>query len=160
MFVPIIAAAAAATIAVPAGVAIPATMVSSVSSRTAKVGDAFVFRTTQSVRAGSVTIPAGSIGHGVVSAVTRAAGTKRGSLALLPQTLDVAPGASAPGAPGRIFVAAPDTGGLQHRARRHFFPFPIPVPGAFVVGALVNPGGDVTVGPGTAFTVVTAAPPG
>jgi len=130
-------------------VLIPVTMVSSVNSSTAKVGDAFAFRTTQTVRAGQVNIPSGTPGHGIVTAVSPAAGTHRGSLTLQPQYIELAGGK-------RIAVAPATPGSTSFVAHRHLFPFPVPVPGLIVVGGVVNPGGNVTIGPGTEFNVVTA----
>jgi len=144
-FVSAIAVLAAAS-AVPSGVHISVTMVSSVSSANAKIGDPFVFRTRQDVRAGAVDIPAGTVGHGIVSAVSAAAGTHRGSLSLTPQYLVLASG-------DRVPVTSADS---KYAARRHLFPIPMPFPGVFVVGGLVNPGGNVTIGPGTNFDVVTS----
>jgi hypothetical protein len=137
---------AAVAVVVAAGVHIPVTMVSSVNSGTAKVGQPFVFRTTQMVRAGDVTIPAGTTGHGVVSAVSPAAGTHRGELTLEPQELDLTNSEHVPVQP---------LGSSSYVARRHVFPFPVPVPGVVVVGGAVNPGGNVTIGPGTSFEVIT-----
>lgn len=148
MTVALVAAALIATVtAAPApGTTIPTTMVTSVNSGTAKVGDAFTFRTTQSVRAGAVTIPAGTLGHGVVTAVSPAAGSRRGTITLAPQTLDV---------PGMKPVKVAAASSTSFAARRHVFPFPIPV--FIVVGGVVNPGGDVTIGPGTNFDIVITA---
>lgn len=139
----LIAAAAAATASppVPAGVQIPVTMVSSVNSASAKVGDAFDFRTTQDVRAGSTLIPSGTLGHGIVSAVSHAAGNHRGTLTLAPQYLILASGE-------RVTVASTTE---SYAARRHVFPFLVP---GVIVG-VENPGGNVTIGPGTNFKVVT-----
>jgi hypothetical protein len=134
--------------ALVAGVKIPVAMVSSVNSANAKVGDAFSFRTTQSVHDGDVTIPAGTTGRGIVTAVSPAAGTHRGSLTLAPEYLQLSDGT-------RVYVAPATTGETSYTARRHVFPFPVPVPGLVVVGGVENPGGNVTIGPGTNFDVVT-----
>jgi hypothetical protein len=136
----------AVIVAVAAGIRIPVTMVSSVNSGTAKVGESFTFRTTQTVRAGDVTIPVGTNGRGVVSAVSPAAGTHRGEVTLEPQELDLTTGER---------VNVQPAGSTNYVARRHVFPFPIPVPGVVVVGGAVNPGGNVTIGPGTNFEVIT-----
>jgi hypothetical protein len=133
-------------------VLIPVTMVSSVNSGAAKVGDAFTFRTTQSVRDGRLTIPAGTLGHGIVTAVSPAAGAHRGSVTLLPQYVE-------PVAGTKIDVAPATPGATAFAARRHLFPFPVPVPGVIVVGGVINPGGNVTIGPGTSFDVVTTRAP-
>lgn len=127
------------------GMPIPATMVTTVNSGTAKVGDPFTFRTTQSVEAGRVSIPAGTLGHGVVTAVSPAAGSHRGTLTLAPQYLQL---------PGRKRVTVVPGTSTSYAARRHLFPIPIPFPGFIIVGGEVNPGGDVTIGPGTNFDVV------
>ena len=129
-------------------VLITVTMVSSVSSQSAKVGDAFTFKTTQTVRDGAITIAAGTLGHGIVSAVSAGAGTHRGSLTLQPQYIQFPDGK-------RIGVAPATGNATTYNAPRHVFPFPIPVPGLLVVGGVVNSGGNVTIGPGTDFNVVT-----
>ncbi len=144
----ILSAALAATVPVPAGISIPATMVSSVSSKTAKVGDTFTFRTTKNVRAGALFVPANTPGEGVVSAVSHAAGTRRGTLTLTPQRITLAS--------GQILTVAA-AGGGAYAARRHVFALPIPLPGVLLIGGVENPGRDVTIGPGTDFTVVTTA---
>jgi len=131
----------------PAAVLIPATMVSSVNSASAKAGDPFTFRTTQPAHVGAVTISSGTIGHGVVKSVSPAAGTRRGSLSLQPRYLEL-PGGKC------IAVTSDDGGSTTYSARRHVFPFPVPVPGLIVVGGVVNPGGNVAIGPGTKFNVV------
>ncbi len=134
--------------ATPLAVVIPATMVSSVNSANAKAGDAFTFRTTRVTHVGTVTIAEGVIGRGVVKSVSPAADTRRGSLSLQPQYLEL------PG--GKCIAVSPDNGrSTTYSARKHVFPFPVPVPGLIVVGGVVNPGGNVTIGPGTNFNVVT-----
>jgi hypothetical protein len=140
--------AAVVIASVVSGVRIPVTMVSSVNSGNAKVGDTFTFRTTQDVHDGDTTIPSGSLGHGIVTAVSPAAGAHRGTLSLQPQYIDLASGT-------RVNVAPAAVGSTDYAARRHLFPFPIPVAGIVVVGGVMNPGGNITIGPGTTFDVVT-----
>ena len=127
---------------------IPVTMVSSVSSATAKLGDTFTFKTTETVQDGALAIPAGTQGRGIVTAVSPAAGTHRGTLELLPQYLQLSNGA-------RIAVVPASSKDASYAAPRHVFPFPLPFPGVFIIGGIVNPGGNVTIGPGTDFTIAT-----
>lgn len=133
------------------GVQIPVAMVSSVTSSNAKVGDGFEFRTTQVAQSDGTTIPTGSIGHGIVTAVSAAAGTHRGTLTLEPQYIELGSGA-------HLAVAPATKGATSFAARRHVFPFPIPFPGVIVIGGVDNPGANVTIGPGTIFNVVIASP--
>ncbi|HEV3154303.1 MAG TPA: hypothetical protein VGZ02_10905 [Candidatus Baltobacteraceae bacterium] len=141
------APAATSSPAVPAGVRVTAEMVSTVDSATAKTGDMFTFKTTQNAQIGDQQIPAGTTGQGVVAAVSAASGAHRGTLSLTPQFLVLADGR-------HIHVAAATP--TSYAARRHIFPFPIPVPGVVMVGGIENPGGNVRIGPGTTFAVVIA----
>lgn len=131
-----------------AGVRIPVTMVSSVSSATAHVGDSFTFRTTESERAEDTLVPAGTLGYGVVTAVSHAVGTHRGTLTLNPEYLQLSSGA-------RVRVAAANPAETSYAARRHLFPVAFPLGPFIVFGGVQNPGRDVTIGPGTSFDVVT-----
>ncbi len=137
------AAMLAASTPSPAAV-VDATMAGSVSSATAKVGDSFTFTTVQPVQVNGLHIPAGTLGHGVVTAVSAAAGTHRGTLSLQPQYLILAGGTHEP-------VQAVDS--TAYAARRHLFPFPVPLPGVILIGGVQNPGSDVTIGPGTHFRI-------
>ncbi len=146
-WLPVIAAIVIAT--VTPGVHIPATMVTTVSSSAAKVGDPFAFRTTRAAQIGSVTVPLGSIGYGIITAVSAAAGAHRGSLTLEPEYIVVEPDRHVP--------VGPETpAAMSYAARRHVFPFPIPVPGVVLVGGVEN-SGNVTIGPGTSFQVITTS---
>ncbi|MCA1665617.1 MAG: hypothetical protein LC659_15340, partial [Myxococcales bacterium] len=58
---------AATASTVPAGVEIPVALVGAVSSASVKPGDAFHFKTTADVRAGDVTIVAGTAGTGKIA---------------------------------------------------------------------------------------------
>lgn len=127
---------------------VDAAMVSSVSSATAKKDDSFTFKTTETTVAAGMTIPAGTIGHGIVTAVSAAAGTHRGTLSLQPKYLILSDGK-------HLAVQAEDS--TAYAARRHLFPFPIPLPGVLLVGGAQNPGGDVTIGPGTHFRIIVQA---
>lgn len=118
-------------------------MVSSVNSATAKAGDSFTFRTLRDARDGAIEVPAGSTGRGIVAAVSAAAGTHRGTITLRPEYIDLGDGR-------RIAVRSAATGGAAFAARRHVFGLPLP---GIVIG-VVNPGGNVTIGPGTDFNVV------
>lgn len=131
-----------------AGVRIPVAMVSTVTSASAQVGDAFTFRTTQSVRVGDRLVFAGTLGHGVVTAASHAVGTHRGTLTLDPQYLELGSGI-------RLRVTSATAGETSYQARRHIFPALVPVGGIIVIGGIQNPGRDVTIGPGTNFDVVT-----
>jgi hypothetical protein len=125
---------------------VPVQMTSDVSSRTANVGDRFTFVTTAAVTAGSITIPKGTGGYGVVAAVSHAAGTHRGSLELRPQFLTLRDGT-------KIGVAADAKSPMSQRARSHFFGLPFFIPAGIMVGGVITGGGDVNVKRGTAFTV-------
>lgn len=138
----LLAAAAIAT------TVIPAEMVSTVSSSNAKIGDTFDFKTTAEERTGGIFIPAGTPGEGIVSAVSHASGTHRGSLTLSPQYLRLPDGRR---------IAVTSASPASFAARRHVFPFPVPLPGVLVVGGVENPGGDVTIGPGTMLQLVPAS---
>lgn len=133
---------------VVAGVRIPVTMVSSVNSATAHIGDSFTFRTTESVRLSDTLVPAGTLGYGVVTAVSHAVGTHRGTLTLSPEYLQLT-------SETRVDVAPASSGETSYAARRHLFPVPFPVGPFIVVGGVQNPGRDVTIGPGTSFDVMT-----
>jgi len=122
-------------------------MVSTVDSASAKIGDRFTFRTTHEVHDGAIDIPAGTPGEGVVSDVSPAAGSHRGTLSLAPKYL-ILDG-------GRHLAVAALTP-TAYAARRHVFPFPLPLPGGFLVGGVQNPGGNVRIGPGTTFEVAPA----
>jgi len=122
-------------------------MVSTVDSGSAKIGDRFAFRTTREAHAGNIDIPSGTAGEGVVSDVSPAAGSHRGTLSLMPKYLILAD--------GRRLAVAPLTP-TAYAARRHVFPFPLPLPGVFIVGGVQNPGGNVRIGPGTTFDVTPA----
>ncbi len=111
-------------------VRIPVTMASTVDSATAKVGDTFTFRTTQTVQDGGITIPSGTLGHGTVTAVSPAAGTHRGSLEIVPQYLELSNGrriAVAPATPkdaslsrasARLSVPLAASRRVHHRGNR------------------------------------------
>lgn len=133
--------------AVTPGAHIPVTMLTTVASGSAKVGDSFEFRTTRAVQIGSLTVPLGSIGHGIVTAVSAAAGAHRGSLTLEPQYIVV-------DSNQRIPVGPTTSETMNYTARRHIFPFPVPVPGVVLIGGIEN-SGNVTIGPGTSFQVIT-----
>lgn len=143
-----IVVAAAVLLGTVTQVRIPVTMVSSVNSATAHVGDSFTFRTTESARVSNTFVPAGTLGYGVVTAVSHAVGTHRGTLTLNPQYLQLTSGA-------RVDVVPASSGETSYAARRHFFPGIVPVGPIIVVGGVQNPGRDVTIGPGTNFDVVT-----
>ncbi|HEY9179787.1 MAG TPA: hypothetical protein VIO32_03645 [Candidatus Baltobacteraceae bacterium] len=136
-----------AQLALAVSLLIPVTMVSTVDSTTAKAGDPFTFRTTQTETSGTLTIPSGTLGHGVVAAVWAASGTHRGTLLLQPQYLQLSDGR-------QIRVSAQNSRGQPFAARRHVFPFPVPLGGVFVVGGVENPGSNVKIGPGTTFEVL------
>lgn len=142
----LVGAAALAAATIPA-TQIPAAMVSTVTSATAKVGESFTFQTTQGARIGDLSIPAATRGQGIVVAVSPAAGTHRGTLSLAPQFLMLADGRHIP-----VTAASP----MAYAAPRHFFPFPLPLPGIVLVGGVQNPGGNVTIGPGTRFEIAVS----
>lgn len=126
---------------------IPVAMTSTVSSTASKIGDTFTFRTTQDVRVEDSTLRAGSIGHGVVTAVERAKKTQRGTITLEPQYIEL-PGGK------RLAVESADPNSTTFAGRAHYFPMPVPFMGAFIISGVRNPGHDVTIGPGTEFDVV------
>lgn len=148
----LVAGPAHAATTVPAGVAIPVALVGALSARDAKAGDAFHFRTTAEVSAGSVTIPAGTPGTGVIAeAAPGRHGMKDSKLVLAPQALQPAGGEAIP-----VTLPAQRDGALHRRQRAHVFPVPFVAGGLLFVGGLVNPAKDVMLADGTAFTVVTS----
>ena len=140
--------AATVLLAAVTGVRIPVTMVSSVSSATAQIGDRFTFRTTENVQVENTLVPAGTLGYGIVTAVSHAVGTHRGTLTLNPEYLQLA-------SQVQLSVVPASASDTSYAARRHLFPALFPIGPFIVVGGVQNPGRDVTIGPGTNFDVVT-----
>jgi hypothetical protein len=139
--------------------AIPAEMLDKVASATARVGDAFRFRTTEELTLddGAV-IPAGTLGYGIIREAS-AAGRhdKNGVIALEPRYLIVV---KPSGATERLEVAmnptlplaySPDTT-LIEKGISHI---PLPVPGLVMTGVnAVRWGKNITIGPGFTFSVL------
>lgn len=150
-----LAVLAAALVAVAApvapGVPIPVALVGAVSAATAKPGDVFRFRTTAPVRAGSVTIPAGTPGTGVVTAAQPGAhGLKTSTLDLEPRSLQLAGGETI-----AVTAATSDAPKLDQTRRARAVPVPFLLGGVFVLGGVGHQARTVRLADGTPFTVVT-----
>ncbi len=143
--------AAVATPPVPPGVPIPAALVGAVSAADVKPGDTFRFQTTAPVRAGSVIIPSGTPGSGVVAAAAPGKqGMRPSTLHLEPRVLQLPDGEYL-----AIATAPASRPTLDRTQRARGVPFPFFVGGLFMVGGLGHPAPTVTLADGTPFTVVT-----
>jgi hypothetical protein len=139
--------------------AIAAEMLDRVASASARVGDAFRFRTTEEMTLeDGMTIPAGTLGYGIVRDASAAARhDHNGVIALEPRYLIVE---KPDGSAARVEVAmnptlplayTPDTT-LIEKGISHI---PLPVPGLVMTGVnAVRWGKNITVGPGFAFSVL------
>jgi hypothetical protein len=139
--------------------AIAAEMLDRVASASARVGDAFRFRTTEEMTLeDGQTIPAGTLGYGIVRDASAAGRhNHNGDIALEPRYLIVE---KPDGGATRIDVAmnptlplsySPEVGviekGLSH--------VPLPVPGLLITGVnTVRWGKNITLGPGFTFSVL------
>ncbi|GAC1537929.1 MAG: hypothetical protein NVS2B17_11250 [Candidatus Velthaea sp.] len=149
-----IAAAVTARAAAACETGIPAAMFDRLDSATARPGQVFRFKTTRTAAPNGILIPPGTIGVGVVRAVTRAGRRNRyGSLAIEPRYL-VLPHARQqqvsmdPTLPAAWSSNEPNL----EKAAGHV---PIPLPGlAMSAVNIVRFGRDVTLGPGFVFDVV------
>lgn len=155
MLAAIVAAAllvAAADPPVPAGVPVPVVLVGGLSSATVHAGDTFRFRTTADVRAGDVTIPAGTMGSGVITAAQPGShGVKTSTLDLEPRSLQLA------GGEVLQVTAAPSSEATLDQTR-HAAGVPVPffLGGLLLVGGVGHQARNVMLADGTAFTVLVA----
>ncbi len=137
---------------VVAGVAVPVVLVGALSSVNVHAGESFRFRTTAEVRAGDLTIPAGTMGSGIITAAQPGSrGVKTSTLDLEPRSLQLADGEVIP------VTAAPSSEATLDQTR-HAAGVPVPffLGGLLVVGGVGHQAHDVTLADGTAFTVVIA----
>ncbi len=144
--------------------AIPATMIDSVDSATAKPGQAFRFETTEPgvivvpTQPMGIPVPKGTLGWGVVRAVSPASrGNHYGSVTLEPRYLVLPKGrvmqvSMNPTLPAAL---ASNTPGVE-KAMSHV---PIPIPGlAMTAINTIRYGKNVRIGPGYVFSVVPIRP--
>jgi len=141
----------AATGPMPAGVPMPVALVGAISAANAHAGDTFRFRTTADVTVGSVTIPAGTPGTGVVTAAQPGShGVKTSTLDLEPRSLQLPDGELIP------VAAAPSSEATLDQTRRAAgVPVPLFIGGVFMLGGVGHQARNVTLADGTPFTVVT-----
>ncbi|GAC1458296.1 MAG: hypothetical protein PVSMB1_08170 [Gemmatimonadaceae bacterium] len=138
------------TIAVPSGIVIPVVLSQPISSKNARAGQTFAFRTTADTRIENLDVPADTPGSGVIVRAHAAGGTKGAELELQPQALHLASGAIV-----AITLAPSNRNAAAKRSRSHIFPFPIIMWGTPFIGAFLSPARDVTMPAGTRFEVVT-----
>jgi hypothetical protein len=136
--------------AVPVGVKIPVVLSATITTQTARAGDAFAFATAREARLGDLVVPAGTPGRGRLASVVPAHDKTNGSLTLQADTLDLPDGRT-------IWVNVDASQPLRgHYADRHtkvgFLPIPI------FVGAVSTVSGNLILDAGTPFTVVTIPP--
>lgn len=136
-------------IVAPSGVVIPVVLSQPISSKEARSGQAFAFRTTTDARIENLDVPADTPGSGVIARARAAGGTKGAELELQPQALHLASGAIV------AVTLAPSDRNAAKRSRSHVFPFPIIMWGTPFIGAFLSPARDVTMPAGTRFEVVT-----
>jgi hypothetical protein len=135
-------------------VLIPAVLIGAISAATVHPGDSFRFRTTQAVTVGSVTVPAGTPGTGVIAAAQPGGhGVKTSTLDLEPRSLQLADGTT-------IAVEAAPASKATLDQTRHASGVPVPIflPGVFLLGGLGHQARTVTLADGTPFTVEAQAP--
>jgi hypothetical protein len=138
--------------------AMPADMVTSVSSGSSKAGQQFRFRIGEDVQLEDGTaIPSGTTGYGIVRAASSAGRHNRdGMLALEPRYLVVPSGASVKRVDVTMNPTLPATWSpsepLLNKAASHV---PLPVPGLVMTGVnTLRWGRNITLGPGFRFTVI------
>ncbi len=78
------------------GVEIPVRLTERLSSQDARTGQRFGVETTRDVQIGTVLVPKGTKGHGIVDAAQSGLGQKPGKLVLSMRSLDLADGSSIP----------------------------------------------------------------
>lgn len=135
-------------------VLIPAVLIGAISAANVHPGDAFHFRTTQAATVGTVTIPAGTPGTGVVAAAQPGGrGVKTSTLDLEPRSLELADGTV-------IAVEAAPASKATLDQTRHASGVPVPffLGGLFLVGGVGHQARTVTLADGTPFTVLAASP--
>jgi hypothetical protein len=133
--------------------AIGAVMVDKIASGSAKAGQVFRFKTTTDARVGTMPVPAGTIGYGIVRNVDRAGRRDHdGSLALEPRYLMVGsrllPVTMDPHLPASW---SPHDSLIEKGVTRAN-----PISGIVMTGInMVRFGKNITLGPGFAFTVLS-----
>jgi hypothetical protein len=135
-----------------AAILVPVVLIGALSSANVHAGDTFHFRTTAEVRAGDVTIPAGTMGSGVVAAAQPGKhGVKTSTLDLEPRSLQLAGGEEIP------VTASPASAATLDQTRRAAgLPVPFFLGGLVLIGGVGHQARDVTLADGTAFTVLVA----
>ena len=147
-----IAAFAAEAVAVPLNVKIAVVLTQQIDSGSARVGETFGFKTQQDLKLGDLDLPAGTPGTGRLAIVQPAAGKMNGNLALQADSIELPDGRS-------ISVNIDPTVRPQgHLTKHRTIPLVIPIPGAFIPGAIQRNAGDIVLDPGAKFQVVTVVP--
>ena len=163
----------AAEVPSPETVSIPVKLSESLSSDHAKEGQPFEFVTTREATVGSVTVPAGTRGHGKVASASPAHLNHAGNLTLEVQSLDLSDGrtiavtaaprpASQPSKVQEIATtAAHDAGKLASTATTTsvLAPLALPVQGIVLLGSALHilAGKNVSFPSGTTFSVTERA---
>jgi hypothetical protein len=130
------------------GVVVPVALLDALSTKDAQAGETFRFETLSDVQAGQVTIPAQTMGEGIVKTAHTGHFMSSSKLELQPVALHLASGEEIP----VTFDPSTEPNG---KSQAHIFPFPVmfvPVP---LFGAFINPAKEVSVPVGTRFSVVT-----
>jgi len=134
--------------------AIGAKLVDTLTSETAKAGEAFRFRTTELAIIDDETVPLGTLGYGVLRGVSTAArGNKYGSIALEPRYLVGREGRHIEVSMNPTFpVSLSSNTPLVEKAASHM---PLPIPGmAMTAINEFRTGKNVTLGPTFTFSIV------
>ncbi len=138
--------------------AMPADMVSSVSSGSSKAGEQFRFRIGEDIQLDDGTaVPAGTLGYGIVRAASSAGRHNRdGMVALEPRYLVLPNGSGVKRIEVTMNPMLPATWSpsepLLNKAVSHV---PLPVPGLVMTGVnTLRWGRNITLGPGFRFTVI------
>ena len=128
---------------VPVGVDVPVELITQINSATFNVGDSFAFKTTKQTKLGTLSVPAGTAGHGRISSVDRATNKHDGSISIQVDSIDLADGTP-------VWVDMNPKSRLEgHLADKHT---------RFLVVAIsTDYSGNMILEPGTPFDVVTIA---
>ncbi len=147
--VPALAAATAPSEALTCYTLIPAEMVTTVTSQQGFSGQVFQFKTTQTVESDGFTVPAGSLGYGVVlSAIPASNRARNGIIVLEPRFLIVeGQQVQVAGDPADASILTHDPSAAALGARV------IPFGGGIAADEAIK-GSDITIGPGYAFHIV------